>query len=131
MKRGIQIFVAFVLLGSLTIDAAPFKDWFWNDPTTYENGQQIPAGDLASRTLKCGSTLGGPYTMETLFVSQAPPSNEDMAFVVNGIPGDYYCISTVWSLTYMAESQVSNEVNFTVAPGALGFVPNPPVLTLQ
>ena len=131
MKRIVQWAVAIVMLGSITIEADPFKTWTWTDPTTFENGQPIPAGDLITRTLKCGTTVGGPYPDETIFQSQTPPSVEDMAFVVGGIPGNYYCLSTVWSLLYMSESGPSNEVNFTVLPGALGFVPNPPVLSLQ
>ena len=131
MKRTIQLLTLALLLGSLTIQADPFKIWSWAEPTLYENGQTIPAGDLTTYTLKCGTATGGPYPDETIFVSQISPSNEDMAFVVNGIPGDYYCVATVWSIAYLSESGNSGEVLFTVAPGALGFVPNPPVLTLQ
>lgn len=128
MKKFLQYIIAFILLGSITISAEPFKDWNWTDPTTYVNKQPIPQGDLITRTLKCGNTEGGPYPMEAIFVSQIPPSREDMAFVVQGIPGNYYCVSTVWSLQYMSQSGISNEKLFIVAPGALGFVPNPPVL---
>ena len=120
-----------LLLASLTVDADPFKIWSWSDPTQYENDNPLPASDLTTRTLKCGSLPGGPYPSEAVFVSQISPSNEDMAFVVGGIPGDYYCVMTVWSIAYLSESGPSNEVNFTVQPGALGFVPKPPVLTVQ
>lgn len=131
MKRLIKILILTVLVGSLTIQADPFKIWSWTDPTEYTNGQTIPAGDLTTRTLKCGTTTGGPYPNETVFISQSSPSNEDMAFAVGGIPGNYYCVSTVWSIQYLVESGNSNEQLFTVAPGALGFVPQPPVLALQ
>lgn len=131
MKKTIQLVIVIVLLGSLTIQAEPLKDWFWTDPSTYENTQPIPGGDLINRTLKCGMQIGGPYPAEQIFEMQSPPSKEDMAFVVGGVPGDYYCVSTVWSKLYQSESGNSNEINFPVAPGALGFVPNPPVLSLQ
>ena len=131
MKKFFQLCVAGILLGSLTISADPLLTWTWNDPTEFENGVSIPGGDLTSRTLKCGVNPGGPYPAEKVFDMQAPPSEEDMAFVVGGIPGEYYCISTVSSLTYLSESGPSNEVNFTVLPGDLGFTPKPPVLSLQ
>ena len=131
MKKVFQMCVAVVLLGSLTIQADPFKTWVWDDPTEYENNTAIPAGDLITRTLKCGNTAGGPYPHEILFISQFSPSIEDMAIVVQNQPGDYYCISTVWSLEHMTESGGSNEVNFSVASGQIGFVPKAPTLRLQ
>ena len=127
----LKIVIALTLLGSLTISADPLKTWSWTDPVRYENGQNIPTGDLITRTLKCGNTSGGPYSSQTIFVSQSSPSVEDMVFVVGGVPGTYYCVSTVWSLEFLSESGPSNEANFIVVPGALGFVPNPPVLTLE
>ena len=123
--------IALVLLGSLTLEADPFKTWSWTDPTQYENGINIPGGDLTSKMLLCGMEAGGPYPATQLFDMQVAPSLEDMAFVVAGVPGNYYCVSTVASVTYMTTSGFSNEVNFTVLPGTLGFVPNPPVLSLQ
>lgn len=141
--------IAIVLLASLTIQAEPFLDWFWNDPVQYENGANIPGGDLTARTLHCGNNpadtsipdgsiafnnegaCADRYETNTVFISQAPPSHEDMAFIVGGVPGDYYCASSVNSLAYQKPSGCSNEVNFTVEPGQLGFVPKPPVLSLQ
>jgi hypothetical protein len=131
MKKTAKILVAMLLLGSLTIQADPLKNWFWDDPTQYENGANIPGGDLTQRKLYCGMQQGGPYPAEQVFDMQAPPSLEDMAFVVAGLPGTYYCVSTVASIAYGTESGFSNEVNFTVAPGTLGFVPRPPILSLQ
>ncbi len=131
MKRFIQIAVALVLLGSLTIQADPLKTWNWTAPTTYINNIPIPGGDLTDTTLHCGMQLGGPYPATQVFTMQAPPSIEDMAFVVAGMPGEYYCVATVASTTYGTTSGFSNEVNFTVLPGTLGFVPRPLVLNLQ
>lgn len=131
MKRLFQVVVASVLLGSLTIQADPIKSWFWDAPTQYENGQNIPGGDLTGYTLHCGMQAGGPYPASKVFEMQSPPSEEDMAFVVAGLPGTYYCVSTVSSINHLTESGFSNEVNFTVLPGDLGFVPRPPVLSLQ
>ena len=131
MKRLFQMVVASILLGSLTIQADPILTWFWDDPVEYENDQPIPGGDLTGRTLYCGMEDGGPYPASKLFEMQAPPSLEDMAFVVGGLPGDYYCVMTVSSVNHLSESGFSNQVNFTVTPGSLGFVPKPPVLSLQ
>ena len=131
MKKLLQGAIALVLLGSLTISADPFKTWFWDDPTAYENGTPIPGGDLVNRKLLCGVNSGGPYPAEQVFDMQAPPSAEDMAFVVGGMLGTYYCVSTVESAQYLTESDISNEVNFTVLPTDLGLKPNPPVLSLQ
>lgn len=124
----VKLTIAIILLGSLVVQGAPFKTWSWKDPTTYTNSLPIPAGDLITRTLKCGTTQGGPYPNVAIFVSQISPSVEDMVFVVNGVPGEYFCVSTVWSLGHMTQSGFSNERPFTVTPTGLGFVPNPPVL---
>ena len=149
MKRSSQLLVAAVLLGSLTIQAEPFKDWTWMDPTEYENNTPIPAGDLVARTLHCsnspadttipdGSKAFGNigscadrYETSTIFISQTPPSREDMAFIVGGLPGTYYCAATVGSIRYQSRAGCSEELNFIVLPGALGFVPKPMTLSLQ
>jgi hypothetical protein len=126
--KAIKLIITIALLGPLIVQADPFKIWPWIDPDKYTNQQPIPAGDLATRTLKCGTVSGGPYPTTVIFTSQISPSNEDMAFAVNGIPGTYYCITTVWSLQYMSQSGYSNEQVFIVAPTEVGFVPMPLVL---
>lgn len=131
MKRTFQLLVAFVLLGALTIQADPLKTWNWGTPSEYENAQPIPGGDLVDYTLHCGMQPGGPYPAMQVFEMQTPPSIEDMAFVVAGLPGTYYCVSTVSSLNYGTTSRYSNEVPFVVLPGTLGFVPKAPILSLQ
>lgn len=132
MKKLIQVLTAIILLGSLTIQAAPDKTWSWQEPTLYENSQTIPAGDLVDYMLHCGDVSGGPYGSNKVFTSQAPPSIDDMDFVVQNTPGTYYCVSTVASQAHGTTSGFSNEVNFSVLPGDLGFVPLPPAnLTLQ
>ena len=129
MKRMLQWTVAIVLLGSLTIQADPFKTWQWTEPTEYENNTAIPAADELSYRLKCGVTLGGPYDLyETLMQEQ--PSLQDMGPLVSNTPGNYYCIATATSLLHGTESEPSNEVNFTVLPSDLGLRPKPPVLSL-
>ena len=115
MKRLLQITIATILLGSLTIQAAPLKTWSWIDPVAYENGQNIPGGDLTNRTILCGIQSGGPYFASKTFEMQAPPSIEDMAFVVFGVSGTYYCVTTVDSILYQTTSKYSNEVSFVVA----------------
>ena len=149
MKRSSQLLVAVVLLGSLTIQAEPFVDWFFVDPTEYENNQPIPGGDLTARTLHCGNnpaditipdgskafgnvgSCANRYETSTVFIMQASPSREDMAFIVGGLPGTYYCATSVGSIAYLSRSGCSEELNFIVLPGALGFVPKPMTLSLQ
>ena len=152
-KRVIQCLVTTILVGSLTLDiealAEPFKTWFWDDPTQFENNEYIPGGDLVARSLHCsnapadqsipdGSKAFGNvgacsdrYQETIVFFMQAPPSEEDMVFIVQGRPGEYYCASTVASQSQLSTSGCSNEENFTVAPGIPGYVPNPPILSLQ
>lgn len=131
MKRAIQTLIATVLLGSLTLQADPIKTWNWVAPTAYENGTPIPGGDLEAYTLHCGMQAGGPYVASQVFEMQVSPSDEDMAFIVQGMPGTYYCAATVRSVAHGTESGYSNEVNFTVLPESLGLVPRPPILSLQ
>jgi hypothetical protein len=131
MKRLLQWTAALVLLGSLTIQADPLEVWQWTAPTQYENGDIIPGGDLTNYTIHCGMQQGGPYPATQVFAMQTSPSEEDMDFVVAGIPGVYYCVSTVSSINHLTTSGFSNEVNFIVLPGTLGFAPRPPILSLQ
>lgn len=144
MKRFIQLVVAAVLLGSLTIQADPFRTWSWDDPVAYDNNGPIPAGDLTARTLHCGNNPGDPsipdgsaafghvgacadrYETSTVFVMQTSPSKEDMAFVVAGQPGTYYCASSVGSVEKGLRSGCSTEVNFIVAALELKVAPLPP-----
>lgn len=130
MKRFIQITVAVILLGSLTVDAEPFKTWNWTAPTEYENNTAIPAADALSYNLFCGTTQGGPYQLYTTLLDSAPPSIQDMGPLVANTPGTYYCVATATSLLNNTESAFSNEVNFTVLPTDLGLIPKPPVLSL-
>jgi hypothetical protein len=130
MKRTLQWIVAIVLLGSLTIQADPFKTWNWTDPAEYENGSIIPETDDLSFRLKCGTTLGGPYDLYETLLTEPAPSVQDMGPLVSNTPGTYYCIATATSSLHNTESAPSNEVNFTVLPGDLGLRPKPPVLSL-
>jgi hypothetical protein len=120
-----------VLLGSITIQADPFKTWNWTDPTEYENGSLIPETDDLSFTLKCGTTPGGPYDLYEALLSEPAPSVQDMGPLVMNTPGEYYCIATASSSLHGTESDWSNEVNFTVLPSEVGLRPKPPVLSLQ
>ena len=128
MKRLIRNFLmclSFILALSIA-GAQPIKTWSWDDPVTYVNGDNIPGGDLTNRMLHCGVIQGGPYPATQVLDMQAAPSIEDMAFVVGGIPGTYYCVSTVDSIVGVTTSDFSNEVTFTVFAVDIGLVPNPP-----
>ena len=136
MKRTIKILVWAILLGSLTIQADPFKIWDWDEPTTYENGNLIPASDTLTYTLYCNDTSGEqgePYEIAiALDDPGAPPSQEDMAPVVRGRAGTYYCVATAASSAFNTESAFSSEANFTVTAQSIGNVPRPPTnLTFQ
>lgn len=132
LKRSVQLFVAAILLGSITIQAEPNKLWDWTPSTTYVNGNVISASDVQTFTLHCNTTpdeQGEPYEIAiALDDPGAPPSVEDMAPVVQGRFGTFYCAATQKSTAFQTESGFSNEVAFTVAPKDLGFVPLPPVL---
>lgn len=129
MKRMLQWTVAIILLGSLTIQADPIKTWSWTAPTEYVNNNVIPSSDTLSYTLYCGTTDGGPYDQFITAMNTPPPQDMDMATLVTQ-PGDYYCVLTATSSLYLEESDPSNQVNFSVLPGDLGFKPKPPVLSL-
>lgn len=131
LMKTVRWSVALLLLGSLTIQADPFKEWNWTGPTQYENGTIIPPEENLLFTLKCGVTAGGPYDRFETALEKPPPHLEDMGLLVQNQPGDYYCISTARSSLWGTESDPSNEVNFTVLPSDLGLRPKPPVLSIQ
>jgi hypothetical protein len=130
MKRTVQLLVAAILLGSLTVGADPFKTWNWTAPTEYENNTPIPAADVLSYNLYCGTAEGGPYETYAALLDASPPSIQDMGALVQNTPGTYYCVATATSVLNNTESAYSNEVNFTVLPTDLGLIPKPPVLSL-
>ena len=136
MKRLVQWAIAVVLLGSITVEGNPFKVWNWTEPTTYENLVPIDAADNLTYILYCNDTpgqSGPPYDVAiALDDPGAPPSTEDMDPVVRGRAGTYFCVATTSSSLHGTESVYSNESNFIVTAGQLGFVPGPPTnLTLQ
>ena len=131
MKRTLQWTIAFILLGSITIQADPFKTWNWTEPTQYENNTTIPASDVLSYNLRCGATDGGPYNLYSVLLDATPPSIQDMGPLVANIPGTYYCVSTATSSLHGTESVFSNQESFTVLPSDLGLRPKAPVLSLE
>jgi len=124
MKRLFQIFIASILLGSLTIQAEPFITWNWTPPTTYNNGQPIPASETLIYTLHCGLDQQPRNIDIAITDPNAPPSNEDMVGIVQGVPGSYSCDISAFSTLQQSESTSSNVVNFTVTPTMLGLVPS-------
>lgn len=136
MKK-LKIFIAVILLGSLTVQADPLVTWNWTPALTYENGLARDADDNWTTTLHCNTTPGDqgePYEiMFSLDTPGAPPSVQDMAALVqSGGLGTYYCAATHYSTKYLSQSGFSNETFFTATPQTTGFVPNPPTnLSLQ
>ena len=127
MKKTFQLIVAIVLLGSLTIQADPFKTFDWVGPTEYENDMPIPEADVLSYNLLCGASASGPYDIEFGIVDPAaPPTVLDIGPLVMNTPGTYYCVMTATSLLHGTTSGYSNEVNFTVLPTDLGVIPKAP-----
>ena len=136
MRRTSKVVILIALLASITIQADPIIQWGWDNATNYENGQIIGVTEILTTTLYCSDTpgnSGGPYNIAVALDDPgAPPSIEDMAPVVQGQAGTYACVATHTSSLYGEESGYSNEANFTVTAGDLGFVPRPPQnLTLQ
>lgn len=132
MKKLLQIMVAVVLLGSLTIgysQGVPVSHTFQCTPaTTYINGLPYAADDVITDILHCGSTINGPYPDQTPFVCEAD-TVVDVSFVVRNIPGTYFCRAVHHSAKYNNDSRLSDaEANFTVTEDDLGFVSNPPGL---
>lgn len=117
--------LAFLLISSAAM-ALPDRTWTWVDPINYVDGTVIPVGDV-STVLSCGFNTGGPYTISQPMTT-ASPSVEDMAFIVQNIPGTYFCVSTSVSAQYGTESDISNEASFLVSPTEIGKVPQPPTL---
>ena len=118
------------LLGTLTIQADPFKTWSWTGPDQYENDMPIPTSDELSFNLLCGTNSGGPYDLTEMLIDTPSPSIQDMGSLVMDSPGTYYCVLTATSSAWNLTSDYSNEVNFTVLPTDLGLRPKPPVLSL-
>lgn len=124
MPRIVKILVAAVLLGSLTIQADPFKMWNWTPSTEYMDGTPIPSTDIQSWTLHCSNMPGSPYEVDIAITGiSAPPSEEDMWPIVQGMPGDYVCILTQHSRDWDSDSPGSNEIPFLVTPDQVGKVP--------
>lgn len=129
--KWVRFAVVVLLLGSLTLQADPFKTWNWTGPTEYENNFPIPPADALSYNLLCGITQGGPYDLYEALLQSSPPSIEDMGSLVMNTPGTYYCVATATSSLHNSTSVHSNEVNFTVLPTDLGLIPKAPVLYLE
>lgn len=126
--KFIKLFVALFLLSTITI-AEPFKNWNWTPPSQYVNNTPIPASDVLTYKLYCSDTDGGPYTTSFPVTDpNAPPAMIDMAPVVKGVPGTYYCVATATSSTHGSESAYSLQKDFTVTAMDLGLAPKPPVL---
>lgn len=132
MKKTLQIMVAVLLLGSITVgnsQAPPITHTFQCTPaTTYENGLPFDTDDVITDTLHCGDFAGGPYPVQTVFVCQAN-TVVDVGFVVSNTPGTFYCRAVHHSAKHNSQSRFSDdEANFTVTSDQLGYVPNPPGL---
>lgn len=130
IPKYVKVAIALVLIGSITLEAYPFKDWSWINPTQYENDFPIPPEDDLSYRLYCGASPGGPYDLFSTLLEEPSPVNLDMGALVANAPGTYYCVSTATSSLHNTESAYSNEVNFTVLPADLGLRPKPPVLSV-
>ena len=126
MKRTLQLLVAFVLLGSLTIQA---ELGGWRASTTYTNGTTIPASDVQTFELHCNTTpeeFGPPYEITFPDYDLADLTPAQKVIVSNNVAGTYWCAPTQLSTQHSSMSGFGPEQNFTVAPQPVVLVPNPP-----
>ena len=106
------------------------KTFVMDAPTARENGDALALSEIASYSVKCGITQGGPYD---IFLFSQPSTGQGQETVVtNDIfpAGTYFCIATDTD-TDGLESGVSNEIFFTVERcQATDCRPRPPVLQI-
>jgi hypothetical protein len=124
MRSLVQLFIAVILLGSLTVQYSPAQTTSvpcdlgcsisWTPPTEYEDGAPLLEQELDYYTLYCNDiylldldVIIGTWTADITF----------------GAPGTYVCALTVTSLKG-GESQPSNERVFLKGER----VPLPPTL---
>jgi len=122
--KYLRMSIALLLLASIVIDADPISNDNYTVRQFYEGGQPINSNDIFVEYIVCGSTQGGPYTVEIAVVTPgAPPAFEDLGPCVIG-PGTYYYRYGVRSMLYGSEAQLSStEKNFTVTAADPRFVP--------
>ena len=121
--------VAALFAMEATIQAAPNTTFTWTEPTNYEDGTIIPATDVMTYGLYCGTVSGGPYTFYgNIGVDTTSAVNVDLNACVNGVPGTYYFVLTAHSGDFNAESRFSNETFRVYTAVDLGKVPLPPVI---
>lgn len=83
----------------------------WTPPTTYEDGNPIPPGDLKDYRVYCGHTpTEFPY--ELLLPDTVSGVERDMSFCLQGVtyPITVYVALTVSSIQYNTESELSNVI---------------------
>ena len=128
-KIGVMAALAGVFALAPNLQAAPNSDFTWTEPTNYVDGTIIPATDVLTYTLYCGSVQGGPYEVYGIIaVDAASAAQVDLNSCVNGVPGTYYFVLTATSADFSSESTFSNEISRTYTNTDLGKVPLPPVL---
>lgn len=113
MKRALQIILACLLLGSLTIQADVFTI-SWLPPTQYTDGSPLLEQDLDYYTLYVDG-------FSTIYYDSIPGTYSQLHEIVPA--GTYELTLTVTSLEGV-ESGPSNMIVFTVGPRT----PKPPVL---
>lgn len=108
------ISIALLLLGSS--DAlAELKTFTLALPTAYENGDPLPAAEIARTAVKCAGVDGGPYQERVSSPGGVTSLQSDF------VDGSWYCVATVTAVNG-SESGPSNQVFFQVlrrpsAPG--------------
>ena len=107
--------------------AAPITTFNATPPTNYEDGTVIPATDVLSYAIYCGTTSGGPYNLVQAGLPNLTDAPVDVGSCVTA-PGTYYFVATATSADFGTESAFSNEVAKVYTAGDLGKVPVAPVL---
>lgn len=128
-KRKLGLGALLLLALPLGVFSAPISDFIWTAPTNYQDGSIIDTvADPLSYTIYCGTTQGGPYTINFDAGVNVESGTIDVGACVNGIPGTYYFVATATSSSFGTESPNSNEISRTYTAIDLGKVPNAPIL---
>lgn len=126
MKRILQGFIAFLLLGSITLAQSPSYprdvSLCWTHPTQYEDGTTIQDGDIAYTKLT-GTRHSGEMVIDTDSAMTVLPGAVQCQTLVGAVPqpGTYTFLAyTVTVDDISSDASNSTEKKYTGKP-------NPPV----
>ena len=133
MKGKLAILVVLwigLMLVPTMVQADPNSTFTATHPTQYVNGTIIPATDVLDFTIKCSSTVSGPYLFSYDVASLESGTVIDVSSCVQGTPGTYYFVATALSSAFGTESSFSNEATRIYTKDNLGQVPLAPTFLI-